>query len=101
MRRKERNGPGMTIESGTRLREPPSVAAGSAGAAACVTLQLPKQKSPAAVTARQRNRNFMARSSVRIGCDSAREAEITRDLRKHSAGGIEKCRFGPLGLPYT
>jgi hypothetical protein len=101
MRRKERNGPGMTIESGGRLREPPSAAAESAGAAARVILQLAKQKNPAAVKARQRKRHFMARSSLRIGCDSARENGIMRAMRKLTAGGIDRCRFGPFGLPYT
>jgi hypothetical protein len=35
-----------------------------------VMFELAKQKSPAAVTARQRKGNFIARSSLRIGCDS-------------------------------
>jgi hypothetical protein len=64
-------------------------------------LQLAKQKSPAAVTARQRKGNLMARSSLRTRYDSARENGINHALRKPSAGGIERCRFGPFGLPYT
>jgi hypothetical protein len=92
----------MTTVSGARPEEPASVVAESAGEAACMTLQLPKQKSPAAVTARQWIGNFTMRSSVRIGCDSAQKKVITRHA-ENTAGGIKlsRCRFGPFVPPYT